>query len=63
MNMDKNIENKDNDNLLQHREEFETVYGMISADNEEKVIESIQLAQIPNVLILKGVKGKMAGVQ
>ena len=31
MNMDKNIENKDNGNLLQHREEFETVYGIISA--------------------------------
>lgn len=31
MNMDKNIENKDNSNLLQHREEFETVYGIISA--------------------------------
>lgn len=29
--MDKNIENKDNGNLLQHREEFETVYGIISA--------------------------------
>ena len=29
--MDKNIENKDNCNLLQHREEFETVYGIISA--------------------------------
>ena len=31
MNMDKNIENKDTGNLLQHREEFETVYGIISA--------------------------------
>ena len=31
MNMDKNIENRDNENLLQHREEFETVYGIISA--------------------------------
>ena len=31
MNMDKNIENRDNGNLLQHREEFETVYGIISA--------------------------------
>lgn len=31
MNMDKNIENKDNCSLLQHREEFETVYGIISA--------------------------------
>jgi predicted nuclease of restriction endonuclease-like (RecB) superfamily len=29
--MDKNIENRDNGNLLQHREEFETVYGIISA--------------------------------
>ena len=29
--MDNNIENKDNGNLLQHREEFETVYGIISA--------------------------------
>ena len=29
--MDKNIENRDNSNLLQHREEFETVYGIISA--------------------------------
>ena len=29
--MNKNIENKDNGNLLQHREEFETVYGIISA--------------------------------
>ncbi len=29
--MDKNIENKDNSSLLQHREEFETVYGIISA--------------------------------
>jgi len=31
MNMDKKIDNKDNVNLLQHREEFETVYGIISA--------------------------------
>ena len=31
MNMNKNIGNKDNSNLLQHREEFETVYGIISA--------------------------------
>ena len=31
MNMDKNIDNRDNVNLLQHREEFETVYGIISA--------------------------------
>jgi hypothetical protein len=29
--MDKNIENRDNVNLLQHREEFETVYSIISA--------------------------------
>ena len=29
--MDKDIENIDNGNLLQHREEFETVYGIISA--------------------------------
>ena len=29
--MNKNIGNKDNGNLLQHREEFETVYGIISA--------------------------------
>ena len=29
--MDKNIGNRDNGNLLQHREEFETVYGIISA--------------------------------
>ena len=31
MNMKKNIDNKDNGNLLQHREEFERVYGIISA--------------------------------
>ena len=31
MKMDKDIENIDNGNLLQHREEFETVYGIISA--------------------------------
>ena len=31
MNMDKNIDNRDNVSLLQHREEFETVYGIISA--------------------------------
>lgn len=31
MNMDKKIDNKDNVNLLQHREEFERVYGIISA--------------------------------
>ena len=31
MNMDKNIEERYNGNLLQHREEFETVYGIISA--------------------------------
>ena len=31
MNMDKNIENRDNVNILQHREEFETVYGIIYA--------------------------------
>ena len=29
--MKKNIDNKDNGNLLQHREEFERVYGIISA--------------------------------
>ena len=29
--MDKNIEKRDNSSLLQHREEFETVYGIISA--------------------------------
>ena len=29
--MDKNIDYRDNGNLLQHREEFEMVYGIISA--------------------------------
>jgi hypothetical protein len=46
MNMKKNIDNKDNVNLLQHREEFETVYGIISTHNEMKAIVPIELAQI-----------------
>ena len=35
--MKKNIDNKDNGNLLQHREEFETVYGIISAHKKRAI--------------------------
>jgi predicted nuclease of restriction endonuclease-like (RecB) superfamily len=38
--MDKNIKNKDNSNLLQHRDEFETVYGIISA-HRKRVIRTV----------------------
>lgn len=38
--MDKNKENN-NDNDLQHRGEFETVYGIIFAHNEKKSIVPI----------------------
>ena len=41
--------NIDSDNLLQHRVEFGTVYGIISAHNEKKVIVPIE-SQILNVL-------------
>ena len=46
MNMGKEIDNKDNGNILQYRDEFETVYGIISAHNEMKAIVPIELAQI-----------------
>ena len=40
MNMDKNIENRESGNLLQHRDEFETIYGIISA-HRKRVIRTV----------------------
>ena len=37
MNMDTNINNRDNSNLLQHRDEFETVYGIDSRNRHDEV--------------------------